>query len=295
MDTSAIEQRLAEVTEFELAQALAAARTPKEARDDDDHAVLRHFEERYLQFGDADPSAIAAILSNAPEGVFEVHWRLQGDRPNQGVAEASASARGSSPESGAYAMIMEGEASAPQRPRLVAEAMDDEEAPTQRRKRKKRVYNEDEAEPEAQEPQEAGAGRVRPNAEPNPDAQAAEIIGMTSDRASDEQIGQFLDKRESGARTNWWVRRAAQGVLATTVIGTAGLATHFVGGLKKAAEDKGNEVQKKQQVIGEDADNLVDPFAPINSLKGQGGDTQTKDTQQGAEKLINKQKGKGRQ
>lgn len=211
-----------------------------------------------------------------------------------------APARGSSPDSGAFAMLMEDEPPAPRRPKPVVEIVDEEPAPEKRKKKKRRADKDPDAE-EPSEPRtrketlEAVSGMINSDA-PLTEANMIGIsdqMGMTDDDGIGEEMAATERKRNAGSK---WLWRAAHGTMATLALGTAGGITYLALGTKKEAEKL--EEKAGQQILGEDFDRLgADPMAEIKSRRGR--ETQPTETkapqEKGPEKHINKQKGKGRQ
>src|SRR5688572_19238100 len=61
----------------DIGRAVELVRVPEDLRSADEQAFLLKFQQEHLQFGDADPSSVAAQLSTQPLEMFEIYQALR--------------------------------------------------------------------------------------------------------------------------------------------------------------------------------------------------------------------------
>jgi hypothetical protein len=250
----------------DISKALELVRVPEDKREADEQAFLLKFQQDYLQFGDADPSSVAAQLSTKPIEMFEIYQQLRMEEQRRNPPLAA--------EPQVYALKDEAPAVETTRPktpapkRVRAETPPDDDMAMLMAAAEKEISGEDDDKDEKKKPKEkkyakGDAPRTGPRTAQGSVMATLDEHGMLDDEAATRMIN-----RDSSGKWKDRANLAVKTTLALLLAGGAYLGVRAGLGAKKAAEDVGGKVEQIQKQRGNFAEDIgIDPHAP---LPGQG-------------------------
>jgi hypothetical protein len=285
----------------DISRAVELVRTPESLRDADEQAFLLQFQQEHLQFGDADPSSVAAKLSTQPLELFEIYQALRTEELRRNPpAEQPEVYAFREEETAPVTPIKEKEPKKHTPKRVKAEVAEDDDMALLIDAAEKEISDDED---EKKKPKEKKYARGdAPSSGPRT-AQGSVMATLDQHGMLDDDAARDMVSRDNGTK---WKDRANTAVK-VTLAGLLALGGYFgvraALATKKAAEDVGGKVEQIQDRVGQFAEDIsANPHSP---LPGQGKHTAAeqekravqKQGEQGKkdnDKQENNIKGKGR-
>jgi hypothetical protein len=283
----------------DISKALELVRIPEDKREAGEQAFLLQFQQDYFQFGDADPSSVAAQLSTKPIEMFEIYQQLRMEEQRRNPPAEQPEVYGLKDEQpAAAAPVARKEPKKSASKTVKAEVVDDDDMALLMDAAADEIGEDEKKKPKEKKYAKGDAPSTGPRTAQGSVMATLDQHGMLDDEAATRMVN-----RDNGRKWKDRANLVVRGTLALLVAGGAYLGVRAGLSAKKAAEDVGGKVEQIQKQTGQLADDLaVDPHAP---LPGQGKHAAAeqekradqKKTEQGKKeggKQENTPKGKGR-